>query len=240
MPRRRVAGYALVALTALVFGFLLATQLRTQLLTPSNALARNQALIRTVMELEGQNAAYRSQITSLRRQNDDLEAQAARQSEATRGLRDQVGELRLQGGLSQLRGPGVTVDLASGRPGAVPSAESAWVVNFQDIEDVVQALYAGGAEGVAVNGRRITPASTFAGSGAAVVIDQGPPLTGAFHVVAVGNRNQMEQVLNDPGELGDLRNRQRLYGIQLTSSGAPDLSIPAYDLAIRVSYAHAS
>jgi uncharacterized protein YlxW (UPF0749 family) len=238
--RRPLAGYALVALTAFVFGFLLAAQLRTQLLIPGNGVARNQALVRTVLDLEKQNAQYRSEIGGARSQLASLEADAARRSEATRRLEQEVVGLREQGGLTALHGPGVAISLASGRPGAAPQAQSAWLVNFQDIEDVVQVLFAGGAEGVAVNGRRITPATSFAGSGAAVVIDQGPPLAAPYRVAAVGNRGQMEQLLNDPSLLGDLRNRQRLYGLQLAWAGSPDLSLPAYDAAVQVTYARAS
>ncbi len=238
--RRRLAGYALVSLTALVFGFLLAAQLRAQLLIPGNSVARNQALVRTVMDLEKQNGQYRSAIGAVRGQLDSLEADAARRSDSTRRLEQEVAGLRAQGGLTALHGPGVAISLASGRPGAEPLGESAWLVNFQDIEDVVQVLFAGGAEGVAVNGRRITPASSFAGSAATVVIDQGPPLTPPYRVAAVGNRTQMEQILNDPSRLGDLRNRQRLYGVQISWTGSPELSLPAYDAAVQVTYAHAS
>ena len=239
MPARRLAGFGLVALTALAFGFLVAAQLRAQILTPTNAVARNQALVRTVNNLARQNDDYRGQIGALRSATDGLEAEAARRSEATQRLRSQVDDLRLRAGLTPLHGPGVTVELVSGRPGAAPEGQSGWLVGFQDIQDVVQVLFEGGAEGVAVNGHRITPASAFAGSGMAVVIDQAP-VTSPFHVAAVGNRNQMEQLLNDPSRLGDLRNRQRQYGIQLSWSGSPDLSLPAYDLAVQSGYAHAS
>ncbi len=238
--RRPLAGYALVSLTALVFGFLLAAQLRAQLLIPGNSVARNQALVRTVLDLEKQNGEYRKEISTVRGQLDSLEADAARRSESTQRLEQEATGLREQGGLTALRGPGVAVSLASGRPGAVPQAQSAWLVNFQDIEDVVQVLFEGGAEGVAVNGRRITPATSFAGSGTALVIDQGPPLSPPYRVAAVGNRSQMEQLLNDPSSLGDLRNRQRLYGLQLSWTGSPELSLPAYDAAIQVTYARAS
>lgn len=238
MPFRRAAGYALVAATALAFGFLLAAQLRAQLLTPSNTLARNQALVRTVQDLDRQNSDYRVQIASARGDVGSLEAQAAARSDAARRAQQQVAGLREQTGLTALHGPGVAVTLANGRAGATP-APRAWTINFQDIQDVVQVLYAGGAEGVAVNGRRLTPASYFAGSGTEVVIDQGPPLSSPFRVVAVGNRAQMEQLLSDASYLGDLRNRQRLYGLQLTWSGSPEQTLPAYDAALDVAYAHA-
>ena len=240
MPPRRLAGYGLVALTALAFGFLVAAQLRAQLLTPTNAVARSQALVRTVSDLERQNQDYRAQIAALRGANDALEMDAARRSEATRKLRSQVDDLRQRAGLTPLHGPGVSVDVVSGRPGAAAQPESPWLVGFQDVQDVVQLLYEGGAEGVAVNGRRITPASSFAGAGMAVVIDQGPPVTSPFHVVAVGDRNQMEQLLSDPSRLGDLRNRQRQYGIRLAWAGSPDEALPAYDLAVQATYARPS
>ncbi len=240
MLHRRPAGYAIVALASLAFGFLLAAQLRAQLLTPSNAVARSQALVRTVTDLERQNGGYRNQIASVRADLRGLEAQQAARSEATRRLQQEVDALRVQGGLTELRGPGVTVEMASGHPGMNPLVQSPWTVSFQDIDDVVQVLFEGGAEGVAINGRRITPASSFSGSGSAVVVDQGPPLTSPFHLVAVGNQGGMRQMLADPSRLGDLRNRQRQYGVQLSWSGQPDLTLPAYDAALPVTYARGS
>ena len=72
MSPRRLASLALVALVALVTGFVLADQIRTQLLTPSNQVARYQALLRNVQELESTNAGYRRQIAQLRSEIDTL------------------------------------------------------------------------------------------------------------------------------------------------------------------------
>ena len=94
-----------------------------------------------------------------------------------------------------------------------------------------------GAEGVAVNGHRLSPKSSFSGPAGTVVIDQGTPLYAPFQVVAVGNRNQMEQLLGDVSNLGGLRNRQRAYGLALSFQGSPDLTLPAYDSALETSFA---
>ncbi|TMD16473.1 MAG: hypothetical protein E6I27_04930 [Chloroflexi bacterium] len=77
MSSRRLASIAVAALVALATGFVLADQIRAQLLTPSNQLARYQALVRSVQELETTNAAERSQIAGLRGQIDSLESDAA-------------------------------------------------------------------------------------------------------------------------------------------------------------------
>jgi uncharacterized protein YlxW (UPF0749 family) len=234
----RGAVTGLIALVALVFGFVAAAQLRTQLITPSNRVERNQALVRRLQELELVNAADRQRITQLRAEISGREASAAQRDATTRQLHDEVASLRAHAGETQLRGPGVTVDLGNGRPSGSSSDESRnYLADFQDVQDVVNLLFAAGAEGVAVSGRRVTPLSGFHGQAGTVEIDQGPPLLAPFHVGAVGDRSQMEQMLNDPSSLGDVRYRQRQYGIQLSWNGSPEVTLPASDSSLEVSYA---
>ena len=240
MNVRRTGAYVLLAATALAFGFLLATQVRTQLLVPGNRVARSEALVRTVHGLEATNSGERGQIARLRAEIDELEVQAAQRSDAARRLQEEVAGLRLHAGATRLRGPGVTVDLANGRPGNDDPGGTGHLVNFEDIQDVVNLLFAGGAEGVAVNGHRISPQSSFMGAGGTILIDQGNPLAPPYHLAAVGNRSQMEQLLAEPAALGDLRNRQRRFGLGVDYRGSPDLTLPAYDSALEISYAKPS
>src|SRR5947199_10276082 len=98
MTRPHVATFALIALVALATGFVLAGQIKAQLLTPSNQVARYQALVRSVQELEATNADSRRQIAALRGQIDSLEAEAAARSAETQALRNQVSDLRAHAG----------------------------------------------------------------------------------------------------------------------------------------------
>jgi uncharacterized protein YlxW (UPF0749 family) len=240
MNVRRTGAYVLVAATALAFGFLLATQVRTELVVPGNRVARSEALVRTVQDLEKANTQKRAQVGLLRAQIDALENAAAQRSEAARHLQDEVAGLRAHAGATAMHGPGVRVDIANGRPGTEQPVTTGYLVNFEDLQDVVNLLFAGGAEGVAVNGHRISPLSSFMGSGSAVLIDQGNPLSSPFQVTAVGNRNQMEQLLADPASLGDLHNRQRLFGVTVGYQGSSDLSLPAFDSALEIHFARPS
>lgn len=223
---------ALVALIALATGFVLAGQVKTQLLTPSNQLARYQALVHSVQDLEATNADYRRQIAALRDQIDALEAQAAGQSAQTQALRSQVDDLRAHAGLTPMHGPGVEVDLRNGVPGPTAGSPTGYLVNYQDVQDVVNLLYAQGAEAIAVNGRRITPLTAFSGSAGEVVIDQGPPLSSPLTVLAVGDRNRMQSALDDPSALPDIRAREVQYELRLTFTGSPDIELPAYDSSL--------
>src|SRR6266849_10930572 len=141
----RLAGIAVVALIALAVGFVLAGQIRAQLLTPSNQVARYQALVRSVQELEATNADERGQIADLRAQIDALESDAAARSATTQALKNQVSDLRAHAGIEAMRGPGAEVVLRDGVPGPGSGSGTGYLVNFQDVQDVVNLLFAQGA-----------------------------------------------------------------------------------------------
>ena len=234
MSPRGFASLALVALVSLATGFVLADQIRTQLLTPSNQVARYQALLRSVQELETTNADARRRIADLRATIDGLESDAAARSEATRFLRNQVADLRAHAGLAAMHGPGVQVVLRNGIAGPDSAGQGGYLVNFQDVEDVVNLLLSHGAEGIAVNGRRLTPLTAFSGSEGQIVIDQGPPLSSPITVVAVGDRNRMMDSLGDPSALPDVRAREVQFELRLDFAGSPDVALPAYDSSLQI------
>ena len=234
---RRANAPLLLALAALVFGFLLAGQLRAQLITGTNRVAQNEALARTAHDLERSNGVLRKQVSELRTEITRLQARQAERSQQGQRLQDELADLRLHAGLTRLRGPGVTVSLASGKPPPDGERGTDHLVGYQDVQDVVNLLFDAGAEGVAVNGHRISPATAYRGSGTTVVIDQGPPLHSPFKFMAVGNRAEMERMLDDPTSLASLRGRQLRYQLELSWTGAPDLSLPPYDSALEAEYA---
>lgn len=234
MSRRKPLSIAVVAAVALATGFLVAGQVKAQLLTPSNQVARYQALVRSVQDLEATNAQARSQIAALRSQIDALESDAAGRSAATQTLQTQVADLRAHAGLTAMHGPGVEIDLANGIPGPATGGQASYLVNYQDVQDIVNLLFAQGAEGVAVNGRRITPLTAYSGSEGQVVIDQGPPQSSPLKLVAVGDRNRMVAALDDSAALPDIRARQVQFQLHLTFFGSPDLLLPAYDSSLQI------
>lgn len=233
MSPRQLASIAVLAVVAMATGFVLAGQLKVRLLTPSNQVARYQALVLSVQELDATNSDSRREIAALRGEIDSLEADAAARSAATQNLRGQVDDLRSHSGLVAMHGPGVEVDLRDGDASSAVTG-TAYLVNFEDVQDVVNLLFAQGAEGVAVNGRRITPLTAFSGSAGQVVLDQGPPLASPLKVVAVGDRNRMVAALDDASALASIRAREVEFNLHLTFFGSPDLSLPAYDSSLQI------
>jgi uncharacterized protein YlxW (UPF0749 family) len=227
-----VAWYGAIAISALVLGFLLSAQVRSALAPASDRIGRNSQLVTTVNRLKADNVAERRRVADLRAEIATLELAAAQRSDGGRGA-EQVGDLRARAALTPLHGPGVVLTLADGKG---PAASKIGVL---DVQDAVTTLFAGGAEGVAVNGSRISPVSRFQNAGNAVVVDDGTPLSGPFRIEAVGDRAAMSALLEQPGTLGDLKRRQQLYSLQLLWTGSADLRLPGYDSALQLKFAHA-
>src|SRR5229473_983518 len=236
MTRDRVLGILAVAVVAMATGFLVAGQVKSQLLTPSNQVARYQALVHSVQDLEKTNESRRAQIAILRAEINALEGAAAQQSATTQALQNQVADLRAHAGLTAVHGPGVEVDLGNGTPAPNQGVQIGYLINYQDVQDVVNLLFANGAEGISVSGRRITPLTAFSGSAGQVIIDQGPPLSSPITILAVGDRNRMAAALEDPSALPDIRARQVQFQLHLTYEGSADLSLPAYDSSLQITH----
>src|ERR1700687_6179233 len=132
MSRQHLVSILVVAAVATATGFVVAGQVKVQLLTPSNQVARYQALVRSVQDIEATNAGSRRSTAALRAQIDALEAAAAQRSAATQDLQSQVADLRAHAGLTRLHGPGVEIQLVNGIPGSDQGGQTGYLVNFQD------------------------------------------------------------------------------------------------------------
>ncbi len=88
---------------------------------------------------------------------DDPMEQIKALNEEIDDLRLTLRELRVEAGMAEMRGEGVVVEL-SDREGAVTSDA---IIHDTDVRDLVNELYASGAQGVAVGDQRLTATSSI-------------------------------------------------------------------------------
>lgn len=148
--------------------------------------ARNDDLAASVEQLTGRVAA--------------LEREVGAETEEVVGLQEQVDQLAAPAGLTPLAGPGLAVTLtdSTDRP---PDGEDVndYVIHEDDLQAVINALWAGGAEALAVNGDRILATTAIRCVGNVLLLHgrtHSPPYT----IEAVGDREELLAALaRDPG-----------------------------------------
>ena len=162
-------------------------------------------------------------------------ASPAASARPTTGVAQQQGEAadrEAAAGLTALRGPGVTVrmDDAPRRPdGTRPANASAddLVVHQQDVQAVVNALWAGGAEAMMIMGVRIIATSAVRCVGNTLLLDgrvHSPP----FVITAIGDPGRLQRALDESAGVRLFRNAAADFGLGYEARVEGDVTVPAY------------
>jgi uncharacterized protein YlxW (UPF0749 family) len=229
---------ASVSLATFLVTALAATQFRSQPLPPSNRVARDEALRQSVNQLEDQNRGLKTRVHDLQGAVKAGEDETARRSSAAQQVKAQLDEQRSIAGLTALHGPGLTVLLHDGSNPNDPGDRSlGWTVHYQDLQDIVNLLWASGAEAIAVNGQRIVPTTAFHYAGVNILVNNGSRLSAPYTLTAIGDPSALANGVADADQLAELKSRNRIYGLGLSWVRSTRLGVPAYDATFLVKYA---
>lgn len=196
-------------------------------------------------DLTGIVSEQRGKVEALRQQTTALESQVEKLSAAVGGplsdrLHTRLEQLELPAGLRALAGPGVVVSLNDAPHDETLTGgidPNLLVVHQQDIQAVVNALWAGGADAVSLQGQRVIATTGIKCVGNTVVL-QGVPYSPPYRIVAIGDTKKLYDALLASSEVRNYReyvNPPYNLGWSLRSSSR--LVVPAYTAAVTLSYA---
>lgn len=195
-------------------------------------------LVGLVSEQRGRVEALRNETHTLQGEVEALEEQVS----GTRvdELQRRIERLRVPAGLRGLVGPGLAVTLNDAPRGqAVPQGTdpNLLVVHQQDLQAVINALWAGGAEGVSLQGQRIVSTTGIKCVGNTVVL-QGVPYSPPYRIVAVGDVRSMSDALSASPEVQNYRDYIRPpYNLGWSLRPERRLSVPGFSGALTLQFA---
>lgn len=188
-------------------------------------------------ELSRQVAAA-ERVGDLSRRIEDLTASEGKANSSVAGLRARAAELATAAGMSAVAGPTLTVTLDDAPPGRVRAGfrPDELVVHQQDLQAVVNALWAGGAGAMTIMGRRVIATTAVRCVGNTLLLGDtlySPP----YVVVALGEPGTLRRALDASPEVGLYRAYvdQVGLGFQVRDSGVQTL--PAHAGAPRLDHA---
>ena len=184
-----------------------------------------------------------AQVQSRSRSVDALQKRLDRLRADTAGLRDVVlassaaGERlarrlhdeELTAGTLAVTGPGLRVRVDDSRDGRNRVLD-------RDLQAAVNALWAAGAEAIAIDGQRMTAQSAIRQAGDAVLVNF-EPVSAPYDIAAIGDPVALETSFGSSPAAARLRAYEQLYGLRFHYARAGSITLPpAPGLTLR--YAH--
>jgi uncharacterized protein YlxW (UPF0749 family) len=180
-------------------------------------------------------AALNTEVDRLSHQVDDSQVAA---------LQQQVDALRKPAGLAPVAGPGLTVVLSDAPKDKIDEATAdgvgadELVVHQQDIQAVVNALWAGGAEAMTIQGQRVVSTTGIKCVGNTVVL-HGVPYSPPYRISAIGDPGLLEASLAASDYIDAYLTVVRAHGLGYEVTSSTRLELPAYAGSTALKYAEA-
>jgi uncharacterized protein YlxW (UPF0749 family) len=240
--RRPSLWAVLVPVVALAAGLLFATSSRTALGTDLRAGESSQ-LSGLIEQRDAAVARQQEQLALLQQQVQALTDQAASRNGEVAAALTEGQQGVVSAGVTAIVGPGVSVTLDDAPPqagGGLPSGATAddLVIHQSDVQGVVNALWAAGADGVAIMGQRLIGTSAVICVGNTLLL-QGRTYSPPFVVTAIGSAGQMRQALAGSTEVQLLKAAVDDFGLTYSVSDQRSVDLPAYDGPLEMQYAQA-
>lgn len=225
-----------LVLASFVLGFMLTVQFRsTAARLPVREQSR-QATTGAVLRLEEEQKQLKLRVAELRSQ-----LAAMQRMEAGAGgvpmLVANTDQQKLLAGLLDLHGPGVTVVLDDSTRAMAPTDDANdFIIHDYELRDVVSLLWLAGAEAISVNGERLVNVSSVYCVGSTILVND-TRLSPPYETRAIGDPAALDQALQNPKNLSQLRSRVKSFGIQFRVVQQKDVVIPAYSGTLNIRYA---
>jgi uncharacterized protein YlxW (UPF0749 family) len=238
-PRRLVGWAAIVPLVAVGAGLLFATSAQTSQGTDLRSSGRSDL----VDVVRAQDRAVRVRavaVQQLQSEVDALTAGAAPGNNTVASLRTQASSLAPLVGSQAVTGPGLSVSLddAHRTASSLPKDFTAddIVVHQQDVQSVVNALWAGGAEAMMLMDQRVISTSAVRCVGNTLIL-QGRVYSPPYVVQAIGNPSAMRTALDNSDTVQIYRQYAKLLGLGYDVKSADKVTFPAYSGSLSLVHA---
>jgi uncharacterized protein YlxW (UPF0749 family) len=233
-PKRpRWRARALVALTMGIAGLLVSV---TYDQAAAGAKGREQVRGALIGDIDHESAVsddLQGQLDALSRQVTRTRDELLTHSTVGQRALDELARAEQGSAAVQVTGPGLLVTLANADPkanadpvGGTAQDNPQGRVRDGDLQLVVNALWAAGAEAVSINGQRLGPLTAIRFAGEAVLVDF-KPVNNPYEVSAIGNPDTLASKFLVSPEVSSLAVISETFGLRFDYSRKDELTLPA-------------
>jgi uncharacterized protein YlxW (UPF0749 family) len=203
----------------------------------------NTKITEVIADTQRRTRQDRSSYKMLRRQVDALSRRAGQRDARVRQAQSQADAIAGAAAFTPLSGSGVrvTLDDAPRRRSELdgqqpaPSADDL-VVHQQDVQAVVNALWAGGARGVQIMDQRLISTSAVRCVGNTLIL-QGVVYSPPFRITAVGDPDRLRAALDASPEIRTYEQYVTEFGLGYAVKTLDKVTLPAFTDSVSLTYA---
>ncbi|MDN5797277.1 MAG: DUF881 domain-containing protein [Intrasporangium sp.] len=238
LPRRRWRVWTLLVpgVTAIA-GLMFAMSFHA---AQGSDLRADRDLPQLIIEANDHVATTAAQIDDLQREVDRLSSDAAPRDERLEALTQEADALAVEAGSTPVTGPALAVTLTDSKVSldSLPDEFTAddVIVHQQDVQAVVNALWAGGAEAMMIQDQRVISTSAVRCVGNTLIL-QGRVYSPPYVITAMGDTTRMEQTLAADPTIQIYQQYVVAVGLGWEVAVEPDATFPAYSGAVDLSRA---
>ena len=240
-PRRVTGWAAVVPLVAVGAGLMFAASAQTSQGTDLRSSGRSD-LVDVVRAQDRTVRERTATVQQLQREMDSLTARAAPGSAKVARLRDAAARLVPAAGAQAVTGPVLSVSLDDSKRTAasLPPGHTAddIVVHQQDVQSVVNALWAGGAEAMMLQDQRVISTSAVRCVGNTIIL-QGRVYSPPYVIQAIGDVSAMQAALDGSERIRIFRQYVDAFGVGYEVTRKGEVTFPAYAGSLSLSHAKA-
>lgn len=184
--------------------------------------------------------AAEERLNALQAQLNAATKRAGQDNSAVAKAQSSVTPLQVPGGLTPVSGPGIEVTLDDAAdPSSISGVDpNQLIVHQSDLQAVVNALWAGGAEAMTIAGQRVIATSAVRCVGNTLLLN-GDVYSPPFRVAAIGPYQRMQEALGRSPGVKLFKEAAEYYGLGYTVESKSNLNLPAYRGPIGLAYAKA-
>lgn len=230
MKIRRIHVY--LTLVLLAFGFIISYSVQfTKSISSSTSPymdsqgEKKQQLQEKILEEQIQVQKLEEQLKKIKQRVSEIEYKMGEQEDQARDVLKELDELRMWAGLLPVTGKGLMVILNDSKTLPESGNMNDYIVHEEQIRQVVNELFASGAEAISINGQRLTTISSIRCVGPTVLVNE-IKIVPPFEISAIGDSEVLVTALEMPG--GVIQNFKNWSNIEVKLEKKEKLDLPAF------------
>lgn len=192
-------------------------------------IGRRVELVELIRIEQSRNLALQDRVEELAARLAAYEQDPPGDQQLVQALQARIDEVAAPAGMTALRGPGLTAVLTDSSLDESPTGDlNDLVIHEQDLQAVINALWAGGAEAMTVNGQRVLATTAIRCVGNTLLL-HGAVYSPPYRIQAIGDVEDLRAQLDRDPAVGRFQEAVAKFQVGFGLTTEPELLLPPYE-----------